>query len=101
MTNRLPITAAVAPDVSMHALPVPFMNPTKLTGAVAFHISLSNFARKYPREYHAAIGQWMYGCDICQDVCPWNRKAAPGTEERLRADPEITMKETHFWEELT
>ncbi len=26
------------------------------------------------REWHAAIGEMMYGCDICQDVCPWNEK---------------------------
>jgi epoxyqueuosine reductase len=29
-----------------------------------------------PVEYRAAIGASLYGCDICQDVCPWNRRAA-------------------------
>ena len=29
-----------------------------------------------PREFRDAIGHYAYGCDICQDVCPWNRKAA-------------------------
>ncbi|HEX8984032.1 MAG TPA: tRNA epoxyqueuosine(34) reductase QueG [Bryobacteraceae bacterium] len=33
-----------------------------------------------PREAHAAIGRHVFGCDICQDVCPWNRRA-PVTSE--------------------
>lgn len=35
-----------------------------------------------------AVGEWLFGCDVCQDVCPWNRKAPEGDEPRLapRAD---------------
>ncbi|MCZ6602363.1 MAG: tRNA epoxyqueuosine(34) reductase QueG [Planctomycetota bacterium] len=33
-----------------------------------------------PREHREPMGDWVFGCDICQDVCPWNRKA-PETEE--------------------
>ena len=28
------------------------------------------------RELRADIGDWLFGCDVCQDVCPWNRSAA-------------------------
>ena len=31
-----------------------------------------------PRELRPLIGDWVFGCDICQDVCPVNRKARPG-----------------------
>jgi epoxyqueuosine reductase len=32
----------------------------------------------------AHLGDWVFGCDVCQDVCPWNRKAALGREPALR-----------------
>ena len=32
------------------------------------------------------MGDWLFGCDICQDVCPFNRKAPETTEPRLRAN---------------
>ena len=37
-----------------------------------------------PREMRPLIGDWVFGCDICQDVCPVNRKAEPGLEPAFR-----------------
>jgi epoxyqueuosine reductase len=34
-----------------------------------------------PRDLRSGIGHWVYGCDICQDVCPWNHKHAQPTDE--------------------
>ncbi len=37
-----------------------------------------------PEEMRAGIGRHVYGCDICQDVCPWNRKAPASTAEEFQ-----------------
>ena len=37
-----------------------------------------------PRELRHLVGAWVFGCDICQDVCPVNRKARPGGEAAFR-----------------
>jgi epoxyqueuosine reductase len=39
-----------------------------------------------PRELRPKIGEWIFGCDVCQDVCPWNRFATPVAEPRFSID---------------
>ena len=43
----------------------------------------------------------MFGCDICQDVCPWNRFSKPNEEEGFTPVNEILNYSKHDWEELT
>jgi len=42
-----------------------------------------------PEEMRAGVGQHVYGCDICQDVCPWNRKAPATTAAEFQPRPEL------------
>jgi epoxyqueuosine reductase len=39
-----------------------------------------------PEEFRAAMGSNVFGCDICQDVCPWNNRPSPAREDMLRDD---------------
>ena len=39
-----------------------------------------------PRELRLLVGEWIFGCDVCQDVCPWNRFAVPVTDPRFALD---------------
>ncbi len=40
-----------------------------------------------PEDLHTGIGDWLFGCDICQEVCPWNRKAPVSTEPAFEPQP--------------
>lgn len=53
-----------------------------------------------PEGYQARVGEWMYGCDICQDVCPWNRKAKFGQLEDLFPREWVVDKDIDYWKEL-
>ena len=42
-----------------------------------------------PEEIRSSMGDWVFGCDICQEVCPWNRKAPVGHEPALQPRPDL------------
>lgn len=54
-----------------------------------------------PGEMKGKFGNWMFGCDVCQDVCPWNRFSQPHNEEAFQPLPEILNLTTKEWEELS
>lgn len=41
-----------------------------------------------PVELRSAMGNWVFGCDLCQEICPWNRAAPPTRHPRLQPRPE-------------
>ncbi len=53
-----------------------------------------------PEEHRDDLGDWMFGCDICQDVCPWNRDATYGEMEDLFPREKLLDNDINFWEEL-
>ena len=54
-----------------------------------------------PDNMQGKFENWMFGCDTCQDVCPWNRFSKPTTEEAFTPLPAILHFKTADWEELT
>jgi epoxyqueuosine reductase len=44
---------------------------------------------RIPEEQHADLGDWVFGCDICQEVCPWNRKVEPVADAPFRPAPHL------------
>jgi epoxyqueuosine reductase len=54
-----------------------------------------------PETMKGKFQDWLFGCDTCQDVCPWNRFAKPTTEIAFSPIPAILNFSTADWEELT
>lgn len=55
-----------------------------------------------PGEFAGHMENWIFGCDICQDVCPWNLKfSKPHRETRFEANPELKAFTDQDWLELT
>ncbi len=54
-----------------------------------------------PEDIIPKLNNWIYGCDICQDVCPWNSKAMPSSEPHFQISDSLSMMQKQDWEELT
>jgi epoxyqueuosine reductase len=53
-----------------------------------------------PSELHGKFEQYIFGCDICQDVCPWNKKAIPHSEPLFHLKEELKKMTREDWNEL-
>jgi len=54
-----------------------------------------------PAEFKGKMENWAFGCDICQDVCPWNRFSKPHKESRFDPHPDLMGFSKADWEEIT
>jgi epoxyqueuosine reductase len=53
-----------------------------------------------PSEFKGKMEHWAFGCDICQDVCPWNRFSKPTKEQRFTPDFSILNLAEEDWRGL-
>lgn len=54
-----------------------------------------------PKEFSNKMENWMFGCDICQDVCPWNRFSTPTKESFFNPHENLLKMSKVDWEDLT
>ena len=54
-----------------------------------------------PNQFKNNMENWMFGCDICQDVCPWNRFSSPNKEPLFTPKEELLKMRKKDWEEIT
>ena len=56
---------------------------------------------QFPNDLKKDFNDWIFGCDICQDVCPWNKFSIPNKEPLLNPKNEINQYSKKDWLELT
>ena len=54
-----------------------------------------------PNEFKEKFEDWVFGCDICQDVCPWNKFSKPHKEPLFQSTPELMKMSREEWNEIT
>jgi epoxyqueuosine reductase len=67
------------------ACPTQALQPYQLDARKCIsYLTIEHWDQPIPEPYARQLNGWIFGCDICQDVCPWNRFAQPSDEERFQ-----------------
>ena len=53
-----------------------------------------------PKEFAGKMDNWMFGCDVCQDVCPWNKFGKINNEKRFQPSAQLLDLNQNDWEDL-
>jgi epoxyqueuosine reductase len=78
------------------------VSPTVIDGSKCIsYLTIELKDELLPKELQSQMEGWAFGCDICQDVCPWNRFSKPNTEEHFKPIPQVLNLSIGEWEELT
>lgn len=64
------------------------------------YLTIENRDADLPVELKPGVGNWIFGCDVCQDVCPWNKFKQPTHEPAYLPRPGVTDTELREWIEL-
>jgi epoxyqueuosine reductase len=54
-----------------------------------------------PSSFAGKMNDWIFGCDVCQDVCPWNRFSKPHAEMQFMPFPELLEMDRQQWKEIS
>lgn len=73
----------------------------KIDGSKCISYFTIELKDEIPSEMAGKFEDWIFGCDICQDVCPWNRFSLPHNEEKFHPKDELIHYSKSDWEEIT
>ena len=77
------------------------VEPYKVDGSKCISYFTIELKEELPTSEKGRFEDWMFGCDICQDVCPWNKFSKPHNEPLFNPHPELLEMDKKAWQELT
>jgi epoxyqueuosine reductase len=85
----------------IEACPTDAITPYVVDGSKCISYFTIELKKGLPIEIQADFQDWIFGCDICQDVCPWNRHAKAHEEPQFEPKQEMVGLTKSDWEELS
>lgn len=77
------------------------VKPGVVNGSQCISYFTIELKEQIPQEVKGKFDNWIFGCDICQDVCPWNRFSKPHNEPLFEPHPDLKDMAKKDWEEIT
>ena len=77
------------------------VEPYKVDGSKCISYFTIELKDELPNSFKNTFEDWMFGCDICQDVCPWNRFSKPHNEPLFDPHPDLLKFDKKDWQEIT
>ncbi|MDN6280990.1 MAG: tRNA epoxyqueuosine(34) reductase QueG, partial [Psychroflexus sp.] len=83
------------------ACPTEAITPYQVDGSKCISYMTIELKNEIPTGFENKFEDWMFGCDICQDVCPWNRFSQPHNEPLFNPNPKLLTYDKEEWTEIT
>jgi epoxyqueuosine reductase len=77
------------------------VSPYVVDGSKCISYFTIELKENIPQEMKGKMDDWIFGCDVCQDVCPWNRFSKSHNEPLFNPNPELLSMTKKEWEEIT
>ena len=77
------------------------VQPYVVDGSKCISYFTIELKEEIPKDFRGQLDDWIFGCDVCQDVCPWNRFSKPHNETRFSPNSDLLSFDRGDWEELT
>jgi len=77
------------------------VEPYKVDGSKCISYFTIELKNEIPTSVKGNFDDWMFGCDVCQDVCPWNRFSKSHSEPLFNPHPDLLSMTKKDWEEIT